>query len=56
MLCPGVRLAPGSHASQLRMSERGRQAPVGHAAKPAGDHLGDELRVVAGRIRPDRLL
>jgi hypothetical protein len=38
------------------MSERGRQAPVGHAAKRAGDHLGDELRVVAGRIRPDRLL
>jgi len=24
--------------------------------EPAGDHLGDELRVVAGLIRPDRLL
>jgi hypothetical protein len=34
----------------------GSQAPVGHAAKPAGDHLGDELRVVAGWIWPDRLL
>jgi hypothetical protein len=24
--------------------------------KPDGDHLDDQLRVVAGRIRPDRLL
>jgi hypothetical protein len=38
------------------MSGLGRQAPAGHAAKPAGDHLGDHLRVVAGRIRPDRRL
>jgi hypothetical protein len=38
------------------MPASGRQAPVGHAAKPTGDHLGDELRVVAGRIRSDRLL
>jgi hypothetical protein len=29
---------------------------VGHAAKPAGDHLGDELRVVASRIRLGRPL
>jgi hypothetical protein len=34
------------------MWERGRQTPVGNAAKPAGGHLGDELRVVAGWIRP----
>jgi len=30
--------------------------PVGYAVEPDGDHLGDEKRVVAGRIRPDRLL
>jgi hypothetical protein len=38
------------------MSLPGRQGPVGHAAKPRGDHLDDPQRVVAGRIRLDRLL
>ena len=38
------------------MSGSGRQAPVGNAVKPEGDHLGDELCVVAGRIGPKRLL
>jgi hypothetical protein len=39
-----------------RTSAQGRQAPLGHAVKPDGGHLGDELRVVAERIRPDPLL
>jgi hypothetical protein len=39
------------------MARQDRQAPAGaRAVKPAGDHLGDELRVVAGRIRPDQRL
>lgn len=33
------------------MSARGRQALVGQARKPDGDHLRGEPRVVAGRIR-----
>jgi hypothetical protein len=38
------------------MSRQGRQAPIGHAVEPTGDHLDDQLRGVAGQIRPDRLL
>jgi hypothetical protein len=39
-----------------RTSAQRRQAPIGHAVKRDGGHLGDELRGVAGRIRPDWLL
>jgi hypothetical protein len=39
------------------MARQDRQAPAGaRAVKPDGDHLGEELRVVAGRIRPGRPL
>jgi len=38
------------------MSGSGRQAPVGHPVKPGGAHLGGSPRVVAGLIRPDRLV
>jgi len=41
---------------QVPVSEDGHQAPVGRAVKPGGDHLGGSPRVVAGPIRPDRLL
>jgi hypothetical protein len=35
------------------MARQDRQAPAGaKAVKPDGDHLGEELRGVAGRIRP----
>jgi hypothetical protein len=38
------------------MSGSGRRPPIGPALTPDGDHLGGEARVVANRIRPDRLL
>jgi hypothetical protein len=34
----------------------GRQAPIGDAVELASDHLDDSQRIVAGRIRRDRLL
>jgi hypothetical protein len=33
-----------------------RQAPIGQAVKPTGDHLDDQQCIVAGRIQLDRLL
>ena len=49
-------LCPADIGETEGRSGSGRQAPVGYVGEPAGDHLGDELRVVAGLIRPDRLL
>ena len=42
-------LCPADIGQIESRSGSGRQAPVGHAPKPGGDHLGREAPVLAGR-------